>query len=91
MLSRDETKKITDVIRAIEKKPEATDFLKPVDYKGLGLDDYPVIIKHPMDISTVKRKLKTGKYSTLSEVVADLILIWENCRIYNQIDSVRCY
>lgn len=91
MLSRDEAKKITEVIRAIEKKPESSDFLKPVDYKGLGLDDYPVIIKHPMDISTVKRKLKTGKYNALSEVVSDLMLIWENCRIYNQIDSVKYY
>jgi hypothetical protein len=81
-------KKITDVIRALEKKPEAQDFLKPVDYKALGLDDYPLIIKHPMDLSTVKKKLKLGKYSSISEVTTDLMLIWDNCRTYNQIGSV---
>jgi hypothetical protein len=76
------------VIRVIERRPEASDFLKPVDYKGLGLDDYPMIIKHPMDISTVKKKLKASKYSTISEAMADLQLIWDNCRTYNQVGSV---
>lgn len=47
-----------------------------------------MIIKHPMDISTIKKKLKTNKYTSHSEVTADLMLIWENCRTYNQIGSV---
>lgn len=81
-------KKISDVIRVLEKRPEASDFLKPVDYKALGLEDYPMIIKNPMDISTVKKKIKTNKYSSISEVTHDLMLIWENCRTYNQIGSV---
>jgi Bromodomain len=72
----------------LEKKPEASDFLRPVDYKAFGLDDYPLIIKHPMDLSTVKKKLKSSKYSSVSEVTADLMLIWDNCRTYNQIGSV---
>jgi len=78
------------VIRVLEKKPEASDFLKPVDYKALGLDDYPMIIKHPMDFSTIKKKLKTNKYNSCSEVATDLMLIWDNCRTYNQIGSVLC-
>jgi hypothetical protein len=41
-----------------------------------------------MDISTVKKKLKGNKYSTLTEAINDLMLIWENCRTYNQIGSV---
>ena len=60
-----------------------------MDYKALGLDDYPLIIKHPMDLSSVRKKLKTGKYSSVAEGIADLMLIWDNCRTYNQIGSVR--
>ncbi|OMJ85734.1 hypothetical protein SteCoe_12860 [Stentor coeruleus] len=86
-LTREESKKLFEVIRQIEKKQEASDFLKPVDFKGLGLDDYPLIIKNPMDLSTVKKKLKSGKYATVSECTADLTLIWNNCRTYNQIGS----
>jgi len=72
----------------LEQQPEAYEFLYPVDYKGLGLDDYPLIIKNPMDISTVKRRIKQAKYVSLSEVITDLNLIWENCRLYNMVGSV---
>jgi hypothetical protein len=72
----------------LEQQPEAYEFLYPVDYKGLGLDDYPLIIKNPMDISTVKRRIKQGKYVSLNEVISDLNLIWENCRLYNMVGSV---
>jgi hypothetical protein len=73
----------------MEQQEEAYEFRQPVDFKRLGLDDYPLIIKHPMDLSTVKKKLKpTPKYHDLSEVVADLMLIWQNCKTYNSPDSV---
>lgn len=47
-----------------------------------------MIIKHPMDISTCKKKLKLGKYSTFEKFNKDLLQIWENCRIYNQAGSL---
>jgi hypothetical protein len=30
------------------------DFLQPVDWVSLGLDDYPILIKNPMDLGTIK-------------------------------------
>lgn len=86
-LSREETNKALNLVKYLEKKPEAAEFLKPVDYKGMGLDDYPLIIKHPMDLSTVRKKLKSSKYNSFEEVVVDLNLVWDNCRTYNQIGS----
>ncbi|CAG9317954.1 unnamed protein product [Blepharisma stoltei] len=86
-LTREETKKIMDLIRHLEKRPECYDFLKPVDFKGLGLDDYPIIIKRPMDFSTIKRNLKTDKYKSFQEALADVLLIWDNCKLYNQAGS----
>lgn len=29
-------------------------FLEPVDWKALGLTDYPIVIKQPMDLGTIK-------------------------------------
>jgi hypothetical protein len=29
-------------------------FLAPVDWKGLQLMDYPLVVKHPMDLGTIK-------------------------------------
>jgi hypothetical protein len=57
--------------------------LEPVDWKGLGLPDYPAIVKNPMDLSTVKSKLLKGDYSSFDDLFADLQLIWDNCKLYN--------
>ena len=33
-------------------------FRKPVEYKKLNLIDYPLLVKIPMDLSTIRKKLK---------------------------------
>jgi hypothetical protein len=73
----------------LEQQREVQEFLKPVNYRALGLDDYLTIVNKPMDISTVKSKLKQNKYLSLHEVVEDLQLIWDNCKTYNYNDHVR--
>lgn len=87
-LSKVEAARLTALINFLELQPEAYEFSKPVDFKALGLDDYPQIIKQPMDLSTAKKKLKGSKYQTVQEVVADLQLIWDNCKAYNVFESV---
>jgi hypothetical protein len=42
-------------------------FRAPVDWKGLGLYDYPQIVKKPMDLGTIKKKISGGKYKTIPE------------------------
>ncbi|OMJ76137.1 hypothetical protein SteCoe_24541 [Stentor coeruleus] len=76
------------LIKSLEECEEAGSFLEPVDYKTLGLFDYPRIIKHPMDLSTCKKKLKKGKYNNIEKLLKDISQIWENCRIYNQPGSL---
>jgi hypothetical protein len=56
---------------------------------ALGLEDYPKIIKNPIDIFTVKKKLMNSKFTTLQEVIEDIQLIWDNCKTYNQEGSVK--
>ena len=41
-------------------------FRKPVEYKKLNLIDYPLLIKNPMDLSTVRKKLKQNKYKFIN-------------------------
>lgn len=45
--------------------------------------DYYNIIKHPMDLGTMTKKLKLLTYKSKAEFVADLDLIWLNCLKYN--------
>ena len=60
-------------------------FRSPVAYKELGLLDYPTIISKPMDLGTIKKKLKDRQYSSPSELNADVTLVWTNCMTYNQV------
>lgn len=87
-MSRDETNKVMSLLKGLEQQDESREFLHPVDYKGLGLDDYLNIITTPMDLGTVRRNLKAGKYADVREALADVQLIWENCRKYNLSDSI---
>ena len=58
-------------------------FREPVDWKGLMLFDYPRIIKRPMDLGTVKRKVAEGKYDTVFDAAEDVRLIFKNCMTFN--------
>eukprot|EP00977_Amphora_coffeiformis_P021467 scaffold9369_cov182-Amphora_coffeaeformis.AAC.12 len=59
-------------------------FREPVAYKELGLLDYPTIISKPMDLGTIKKKLKDRQYTSPAELNADVTLVWTNCMTYNQ-------
>ncbi|KAK2817363.1 hypothetical protein Q5P01_025554 [Channa striata] len=61
-------------------------FYKPVDAKALGLHDYHDIIKHPMDLSTIKKKLDSRQYRDAQEFAADIRLMFSNCYKYNPPD-----
>ncbi|XP_032418942.1 bromodomain-containing protein 4-like isoform X2 [Xiphophorus hellerii] len=61
-------------------------FHKPVDAKSLGLHDYHDIIKHPMDLSTIKKKLDNRQYRDAEEFAADVRLMFSNCYKYNPPD-----
>ncbi|EEB07819.1 SAGA complex bromodomain subunit Spt7 [Schizosaccharomyces japonicus yFS275] len=45
--------------------------------------DYYEVIKEPMDLGTMLRKLRGLQYNSKSEIVYDLNLIWNNCLSYN--------
>ena len=76
------------LLKHLEGKPESAVFKEPVDYESLGLDDYPKVIKRPMDLSTIRKKLMTSKYRSFRSLHSDLKLIWANCRAYNESSSV---
>lgn len=68
-------------------EPEAVIFNIPVDYVGLGIPDYPYIIKNPMDLGTIESKIRGNQYRTLKNYSADFRLVLDNARIYNTPDS----
>ncbi|GKY98778.1 hypothetical protein MPSEU_000834000 [Mayamaea pseudoterrestris] len=75
--------KLTKLLNSIMSRPDAGPFLEPVDWRGLELFDYPEIIKHPMDLGTVKRKLDRRQYANAAACAHDVRLVWKNCMLFN--------
>ena len=48
-------------------------FLAPVDWKAWGLDDYPIIVKHPMDLSKVE--VSASRNSNHIDIVVMLLAL----------------
>lgn len=58
-------------------------FNTPVDVVKLNLPDYFTVIKHPMDLGTIKTKMASGEYSSPLGFVADVRLTFSNAKTYN--------
>lgn len=49
----------------------------------MGIPEYPKIIKKPMDLSTMKKKLDAGEYPTAEKFRDDFRLMIKNCTTFN--------
>lgn len=86
-IEKEDQKKIKIILQSLLDHSDSNDFREPVDWKGMGLTDYPQVVKNPMDLKTVNRKFNQGKYLTIESICDDLQLIWDNCKIYNPPNS----
>uniref|UniRef100_A0A1L8DGD1 Putative transcription initiation factor tfiid subunit bdf1 n=1 Tax=Nyssomyia neivai TaxID=330878 RepID=A0A1L8DGD1_9DIPT len=75
------------VITAVWKHRHSWPFLQPVDAKNLNLPDYHKIIKQPMDLGTIKKRLENNYYTTSKECIQDFNIMFSNCYVYNQPDE----
>ncbi|XP_045464560.1 transcription initiation factor TFIID subunit 1 isoform X2 [Harmonia axyridis] len=64
---------------------DAWPFLKPVNKKCVK--DYYTIVKKPMDLETIGKKVSAHKYHSRYEFLEDVQLILENCALYNGKDA----
>lgn len=73
------------LIEEMEASDESWPFLFPVNTKQFPT--YKKIIKNPMDITTIKKRLENGVYKTREEFCDDVRLIFANCEVFNEDDS----
>ena len=79
------------IVCSMLSRNESLVFREPVDWKGMGLTDYPEIVKKPMDLGTVKKKIENDEYETMEEIALDIRLVWTNCMLYNRDGSEVCF
>ena len=66
------------------QEPESMPFRQPVDPQALGIPDYHDIVRNPMDLGTIKRKLDAGQYNDPWDYVGDMFLMFKNAWLYNR-------
>ena len=76
------------VLKTLQEHEHYWVFSKPVDPDELGLPDYFDVIKKPMDLGTVQKKLDQGQYHSISDFNCDIKLTFDNALTYNEKGSV---
>ncbi|KAK8716386.1 hypothetical protein V6N13_043697 [Hibiscus sabdariffa] len=76
-------KSCSSLLERLMKHKHGWVFNAPVDVKGLGLHDYYSVIKHPMDLGTVKSRLSKNWYKSPREFAEDVRLTFQNAMTYN--------
>ncbi|KAK8623223.1 hypothetical protein V6N13_118111 [Hibiscus sabdariffa] len=74
------------ILDRLQKKDTYGVFSEPVNPEELP--DYHEIIAHPMDFSTVRKKLDDGAYTSLEQFEKDIFLICSNAMEYNASDTI---
>ncbi|XP_061530901.1 bromodomain-containing protein 9 isoform X2 [Phycodurus eques] len=73
-------------IRQLQRKDAHGFFAFPVT--DAIAPNYSMIIKHPMDFSTMKDKITNNEYNTVTEFKADFKLMCDNAMVYNRPETV---
>lgn len=65
----------------LKAMPESWPFLKPVNKRLVK--DYYTIIRKPMDLEKISKKVASHKYHCRTDFLQDIQLIADNCEMYN--------
>ncbi|KAK6157337.1 hypothetical protein DH2020_011585 [Rehmannia glutinosa] len=76
-------KSCSSLLEKLRKHNHGWVFNEPVNAKSLGLVDYHDIIKHPMDLGTIKTRLSKNWYKSPREFAEDVRLVFRNAMTYN--------
>ncbi|XP_050073527.1 bromodomain-containing protein 1 [Anopheles maculipalpis] len=74
------------ILDQLEAKDDKEIFREPVDTEEVP--DYMDIVKHPMDLGTMRQKLKRGMYVRIEDLEQDFALMIRNCLAYNNKDTM---
>ncbi|XP_042038874.1 transcription factor GTE4-like isoform X1 [Salvia splendens] len=76
-------KNCSSLLQRLMKHKFSWVFNEPVNAKQLGLVDYHDVIKHPMDLGTIKTRLSQNFYKSPREFADDVRLVFRNAMTYN--------
>ncbi|KAL8271924.1 hypothetical protein Esti_004048 [Eimeria stiedai] len=77
---------IAALLSLLDRHPSSWPFRRPVSVSEAP--DYYEVVKHPVDISSMRKRNKSGGYRTKEELGSDMVRMFENCRLYNSSDTI---
>eukprot|EP00978_Attheya_sp_CCMP212_P043915 scaffold294920_cov59-Attheya_sp.AAC.5 len=77
-----------EVLKGMQTHQNGWVFNTPVDPIELGLPDYFLVIKRPMDLGTIQKKVEAGSYHSIGDFASDVRLTFDNAMMYNEDGSV---
>ncbi|XP_063845225.1 bromodomain-containing protein 1-like isoform X2 [Scylla paramamosain] len=77
---------LLQTIDQIQEKDQQMIFAEPVDL--VEVHDYLDVVKHPMDLSTMRQKAQTHQYMDVDQFASDFELMIENCLVYNAKETI---
>lgn len=80
--------KCMEVLKGLQSHQHGWVFNSPVDPVELGLPDYFEVIKKPMDLGTIYKKLDSCAYHEIADFQRDVNLTFDNAMRYNEEGTV---
>lgn len=87
LTSRTITHKCLPIVQQLIDDPFGWVFRDAVDPVVFGLPDYFEVVKNPMHLLLVKKKLENAVYTDMASFERDVKLVFENAILYNGEDS----
>lgn len=81
--SSDWQRKCKGILKSTMDHLQAFPFNEAVDWKKLKIPDYPQIIKRPMDLGTVEKRLNANHYHGIDDFAREVRLTFTNAKTYN--------
>lgn len=75
------------VLKGLWKHQHAWPFHSPVNAIDLNIPDYHEVIRHPMDLGTVDKRIDNYYYRSVKECIHDINTIFINCYVYNKVGT----
>ncbi|GAB1192305.1 Bromodomain-containing protein [Aspergillus pseudonomiae] len=75
-------------IQSLKRMHDSRFYREPVDPVKMNIPHYPQIIRQPMDLGTIERRLKNNEYKSVKAVTDDFNLMVQNSLTFNGPDHI---
>lgn len=76
-----------EIMRNVMKRPCASLFLEPVNPDRDGAPNYYAVVKKPVDLGSIFKKLESDEYNSVAAWNRDMNLVWGNAEKFNGRES----